>query len=365
MPPLRDLLRHPVPRVVAVAHLLVLAWLVCLGALLRGHEPSLRAVARWTLVEWDARHYVAIAERGYGEPHLASFFPLFPLASRAAGVAAGGPLGGALLVSGLAHVAAGWLLYHLVRSQASPRVARDSVLLLLAFPAAFVAVLPYTESLFLALCLGCLLAARDERPLAAGLLGALACMTRLNGVALVGALAVEYVVLQRGRRSAWRSLAAASLPACGLVVHLALNWAVYGSPFQFLGVLQGSYEKVIAWPHVGLVEELRTMRARRFPEYFTVGVCNLLGTALAWAGAAYAVRRMRASDAAFAVLSALLISVQSWWLSSLRYAYVIPAVHVALAAVRRPAWLRALVVGGCLALQAVLAVQFARARWAF
>ena len=63
--------------------------------------------------------------------------------------------------------------------------ARRTVVLIAFFPAAVFFSAAYTESLFLALSVGVLLAARRERWALAGALGALAAATRSMGVLLI------------------------------------------------------------------------------------------------------------------------------------------------------------------------------------
>jgi Gpi18-like mannosyltransferase len=64
-------------------------------------------------------------------------------------------------------------------------------LVLFIFPTAFFLHIPYTESTFLALTVGCFLAARKRKWLLAGILGGLACLTRINGLILCFAILFE------------------------------------------------------------------------------------------------------------------------------------------------------------------------------
>src|SRR5437773_9484952 len=89
-------------------------------------------------------------------------------------------------------------------------------------------------SLFLALVLGSILAAISNRWWLAGVLGALAWMTRANGIILLPTLAVEaihqWIITKRWN---WRWLWIAIVPA-GFAVYLFMNWKVTGDPFAFL-----------------------------------------------------------------------------------------------------------------------------------
>ena len=96
-----------------------------------------------------------------------------------------------LTVVCLASVAAGLLLQKLVLLDDSKVIARRAVWFMFIFPTSYVFHVPYAESVLLAFAIGSLLAARNGRWLLAGILGALACLSRVNGLVLVPTLAVE------------------------------------------------------------------------------------------------------------------------------------------------------------------------------
>ncbi|HVF45057.1 MAG TPA: hypothetical protein VM936_18675, partial [Pyrinomonadaceae bacterium] len=131
---------------------------------------------------WDAPHYLDIARMGYVKEGVESrwvvFYPLYPWLVRAATLFVRDELAAAFLVSTLASVAAGLLLYRLALLDEERAVARAAVFFMFVFPTSYFLHIGYTESLFLALALGTFLAARERRWPLAGLLGALACMTR-------------------------------------------------------------------------------------------------------------------------------------------------------------------------------------------
>ncbi len=119
------------------------------------------------------------------------FFPLFPWLVAAANSVIGVPVAAAFAVSTVASFFVAPMLYRLVRADLGATVARWSAILLLVFPTAYFLHIGYTESLFLALAFGSLWLARSDRWWAAGVLGGLAALTRVNGLVLIPALAVE------------------------------------------------------------------------------------------------------------------------------------------------------------------------------
>jgi hypothetical protein len=146
------------------------------------------------LGRWDSVWYLAIAGAGYGGDGVReAFFPLYPLLVRIAGTPLGSALvGGALVSTALLGVAL-VVLHRLVALDHDRAVARNAVLVTALFPMSFFFSAVYSESLFLALSVGALYAARRERWAWAGALGGLAAMTRSAGVVLLVPLALIYL----------------------------------------------------------------------------------------------------------------------------------------------------------------------------
>lgn len=312
---------------------------------------------------WDAVHYLTIAQEGYSEPHLAVYLPLYPALVSVLRFVTGDTVWAALAVSLVAHVAACLALYRLTGLDEPADVAWRSVVSLLAFPTAAAAVLPYTESLALALTLHAVLALRRGRLVGAGTLAGLATLTRLPSLALVPLFAVE-LALARERPAAPRVAAALGLPLAAVGLYLGLNAVVYGDPLFFLEVQEFNFSKGLAWPWVGMNAAWESLQ-RTPPEHITVGFSDLLGGGLAWAAALYAFARLRASYAAFALATAVLITCQSWWQSNLRYCLVLFPLHLMIARLTRHSWLATLLLVAGLVFQALLSMQFAKGSWSF
>lgn len=140
------------------------------------------------LRHWDGLWYALIAAEGYGgttETARAAFWPLFPWLMDVGNQLTGWPVEVVgYLISNLAFAAALILLYRLVTLDFPAEVARRTLWALALFPTALFFTAVYTESLFLMLVIGSLLAARQGSWLAAGLVGALAALTRSYGVLL-------------------------------------------------------------------------------------------------------------------------------------------------------------------------------------
>jgi hypothetical protein len=225
---------------------------------------------------WDGEWYLQIATQGYQpDDGSAAFFPLFPLCIKILGVLLGGTdfsyLLAGVLVSAFATIALFILFYELARRELRQELAGRAVFYLAIFPTAFFFSAIYTESLFLALVIGTFLAARHwQKWWLAGLLAALAALTRSVGVALIVPLAWEWwrqnrplklnyagnfkgiqfnfswdVVKPRLKLGLWW----VGLPVVALVGWAIGNWFIFGNPLTFTQVqAQPPWNRSFAFP---------------------------------------------------------------------------------------------------------------------
>lgn len=164
-----------------------------------------------TFAQWDSGWFIGIAEHGYQSKQVTAFFPLYPLVVRGVAEVVRTYVVAGVLVSLASGAIAVILLHRLARPLVGPGSATDGVLFLVLYPLAFVFTAVYSDGLFLALAVGSFLAATQRRSLIAGVLGGLACATRLIGLALLPALVV--LLWPRNRRELHRLVPLALLPA--------------------------------------------------------------------------------------------------------------------------------------------------------
>jgi hypothetical protein len=162
---------------------------------------------------WDCGWYGTILQHGYGfgfpdQPGASNwaFYPLMPLAvatfQELTGVADYRVAG--MLLSTVLFVVALGLVHRYARLLGnSERVAATSVLLIAFMPQGIVFSATYTESLFLALLAGTMVALRQRRYLIAGLGAAALSATRSNGVFIIFFIVVQ-TWLQLGTRAFFR-----------------------------------------------------------------------------------------------------------------------------------------------------------------
>ncbi|MGH9901361.1 MAG: mannosyltransferase family protein, partial [Pyrinomonadaceae bacterium] len=294
---------------------------------------------------WDASHYLDLARDGYaatGEQRFRLvFYPLYPWAVRLFSFITGGDyLVGAFIVSGLASIAAGLLLHRLASLDEEESVARGAVWFLFIFPTSYFLHIGYTESLFLALALGCFLAARNDRWLMAGVLGALAGLGRVNGLVLIPALAVEIIQQYREKGEFDRRWLWAALSGCGFAGYLLLNKHVTGDFFAFLKISREHWQKSLEWPWVGIGATIKSIWWRAPADAQMVGVQELIFIALGLAGTVWCWRAMRPSYGVWMTGNWLLWTGTSFILSAPRYTLIMFPLCVMFArlAARRPLW---------------------------
>ena len=204
----------------------------------------------------DALWFLRIGSQGYAQDDgSGAFFPFYPLLIRVVGTLTGGHwLLAAYLVSNIALIVALVLLYRLTAREFSDSMARKAVLYLCAFPTGFFLFAPYSESLFLALAIGSLYAARTSRWGLAALLGLFAALTRSPGVLIAAPLAIEALLQARQARAGARlrllavGAVAALAPVAGLVGYLGFWQLQIGDWRHPIDLQRTGWGKERAWP---------------------------------------------------------------------------------------------------------------------
>ncbi len=203
-----------------------------------------------SLTSWDGWYYLGIVRDGYHADAVAgayrdvAFLPLYPGLVRllsfpwpdAAGLVA-------VLLSNVLFLLALGQLSLLGALQVGRRRGAWAAVLMAVYPFASAYAMSYTESLFLLLTVSAFLAAERDRRTLAGILLALACLTRLQGLVLVVPLGLLML-----RRTAWRPtrslLWLAPAPAAAALFLLWVG-SLSGSTTAYLDAQQ-------AWGRLGI-----------------------------------------------------------------------------------------------------------------
>lgn len=176
---------------------------------------------------WDVAWYLRILTEGYQAGNgTDAFHPLYPWLAYPLTRAGIDPLLALMIVSNLATLAFLFLFVRMVAVEAGPAQAQTASQLLLFFPLTFILFAPYNEGLFLSLSALTLWCARQRKWWWAGVTGALAVLTRQQGILLVFPLIWELWEAHTGdaRRllRSWRCWLAVGLIPLGLAL-----WVLY------------------------------------------------------------------------------------------------------------------------------------------
>jgi hypothetical protein len=365
-----------------VAILRIALGLAGLLTMLLDPRPLLRDIAAWTALEvldgrpwtllfsiwqrWDALWYQEIATEGYrAGNNTAAFFPLFPLLSRIASLPfLGNVVLGELAVTTIACVAAFVFLYRLTRVEIGRRAAIVTVLLVALSPVGFFLVAPYSEALFLATTAGSFWFARERRPWLAGMAGAAAGLTRLQGGLLL--LPLGYLAWRdlRAGRLTPRNAPAWILPAVGVFLALAFPRVVVGETGSPFG-LQQAWGARLTPPWESIGDALGHIARSGDP----IEVLNLFAVVGLTALAVYGFRRIPPEYGLYALASLALLWLRdtenlSPLMSAARYSLVIfPCFMVAAQLLRARRGLAVGILAISSVIQIVLFVYWVR--WGF
>jgi len=205
--------------------------------MLRG-RPSVLAGFR----RWDGRWYQAIATHGYLPVHHAHhqtpwpFFPLFPLVMRA-GATTGVPVAlVGIAVNHLCFLAALIAIHRLALRHTSAQAATFAVWCTALGPLAFVFSMLYPSAVFFAASAWAFLALEEDHDLTAGLAGAVAAMSRPNGIIVVVVLIFTTGFVAR------RVIRVAGPAFVALGVWILYNALRTGDPLRFVNAKAAWHE---------------------------------------------------------------------------------------------------------------------------
>ncbi len=179
---------------------------------------------------WDGNWYLSISKDGYfikpGEESNVVFFPLYPLTVKMVKTITALPWETAgMLVSIMAIILATSFLYKEIKEQWDKDTAKRSLFYMLIFPSAFFFSIVYTEALFILLAILCFYNLRKEKWWLAGLMAALATLTKTMGIIFLPISLLAYILKYRKVRAnvLWLMLPIVSLGAWMIYCHYQLG----------------------------------------------------------------------------------------------------------------------------------------------
>ena len=211
---------------------------------------------------WDAQHYLDIAQIGYHGIDIA-FFPLYPLLIHIFGKLIGDNLIAGLIISNVAFLVALGYLYALTKKEfGDDNTAFHAIFYTAIFPTAIFFSAIYTESLFLALTVASVYYARRGNFITSGIVGALAALTRVEGILV--ALPLLYEVWRgwrEGQSTALvRGIAGVALVPAGLLIYMLYLYALVGDPMAFQKI-QVDWNRHLSFPWVSIANTVKMIAA--------------------------------------------------------------------------------------------------------
>lgn len=346
------------------ARLVLVAFATLAVAVFRPDALGDGLVGLWN--RWDGPHFIELAAGGYGpptDPARIVLLPLFPLTVRLGSVVLP-PFWAAVAIALVASVAAAIGLYRLISLDGSRDLAKAGVLAMIVFPTGYAFVAPYSEAMFLALAVWSFVAIRRDDVRLAGILGALAALTRIQGIFLLPALGLEYFLAGRriGRDFLWILFVGS-----GLLAYLAVNQLYFGDPLHFLAV---QHDTFTVWnvPPWEVISNLVSGSLSGPPSEFWVTIfvaplaaIMLLGAVTAWTLVS---RHSRPSYALYTAISLIAFASLSWPISVPRYILGVFPIFIAVGSSFRTALGSAALIA-CVLLLGMFTTLFAIGHWAF
>jgi Gpi18-like mannosyltransferase len=281
----------------------------------------------------DSAWYYGVASKGYD--HRAfdtstaanwAFFPLHPLAWRAAEAITGEWVWSGVVLSNLLGFAGFCLLWSLARKlSGSDGIADNVVLFALFWPSAYFSMLPYSEALFLVLVVGTFLLDMSKRSGFAPIIGGLASAARVNGTFLAPALLVDR--WYRGERRI-RDIAPLAIIGTGIAIYMAYLWWLTGNPLAFKDI-QVAWGRQFHAPWTALLNYIN--RPLQLATPWNPKLLNFVVTIIALGTVVTCWKRKWRGLSVFTLLTVLAPLCTGTLMSMHRYVSVAPGVFLGLA----------------------------------
>jgi Gpi18-like mannosyltransferase len=316
----------------------------------------------------DVWWYRDIARNGYERTPFVdnrhvnwAFFPSWPMVLRICGKLFSRMLLPGMILANLLFLVAVVCLYQLVRMDFGAEVARLSALLLLTFPATYYCWRPGPEALFALLIITSLWCARRDCWIGAGLLGALATLTRGQGILLFPTLGyIYYRQYQTSKQHRPAALALFALPAA-LLGFMFYMGRITGDPLASFHIQRATaWDSNLSYPMAAIFDYFQTPRIIDHYGWdltivsfvFALGAIGLM--VLMWRN-----RTIPREYLIYTFLSIYLIVSRHTLCGSLRYMVPIFPLFLVLALViRKRPLLQNMVFSGFLALQTFYFIYF-------
>ncbi|MBI4032987.1 MAG: hypothetical protein HY377_00485 [Candidatus Blackburnbacteria bacterium] len=280
-------------------------------------DPSAPYLA-WIWANFDGRHFLDIAANGYQRTNFA-YFPLYPAAIWLFGrISLIPPLYLGILISSLSLLASMFVLYKIIRLDYKDNIASLALLFLCLLPLSFFYHSVYPDSLFLLLSTTSFYFARKKRWMVSGMFGALTVLTRLSGVALIPALALEWYL--QNKKITLRGLVAPTLTLLGLFIYMLYLNSNFGDPLLFQKSMSAWQQQNWVFPPQVIWRYLKIFWSvdKTFLVYW-VAVLEFVSLFTYLALSIYVWRKIRASYGLFMIVLLTLVAFTGTFAGTPRY----------------------------------------------
>lgn len=294
-------------------------------------------------LKWDANNYVRIATLGYegyteqvnGENLYTTlvFFPLYAWMIKIVNLVINNVNLAALVASTACFVGGCCYFYGAIAMDYGKNIAKKSLAFLAVFPFGLFYGAMMPESAFLLTVAACFYYTRKHKWAAAGIAGALAGLSRMQGIVMIAVTGAEWLEYYKPitmiKEKRVKELVtnifikAIWIPfmGIGLLIYFLINYHITGDPFKFL-----EYQSVV-WGNEGQYfgKTVSDVWNRAFTNEltgvtrFTAGIAALAFFVMAVVLMIYGIRRIHNRYILFLVFYVIMCYTHGWLISSGRY----------------------------------------------
>ncbi|MFI5205335.1 MAG: mannosyltransferase family protein, partial [Candidatus Paceibacterales bacterium] len=203
---------------------------------------------------WDAGHFLAIAQNGYTSREQYAFFPLYPLLISLLNEVGFNILAAGMVLSFIFTALDLIFLVKLLKLDFSESIVQKTLIFLLIFPASFYLFLPYSESLFLLLAVLSFYFYKKRNYPLSFLFASLSSITRLAGLAVILALWADAVFKDKKLLKNKQKFIIFLAPLGFLAFCLFLKIKT-GDPLYFL-IAERDWQRILSIPGISIADTL-------------------------------------------------------------------------------------------------------------
>lgn len=294
-------------------------------------------------LKWDANNYVRIATLGYGGYTeelngetlytTLAFFPLYAWMIKLVNLVISNVNLAALVASTACFVGGSCYFYGAISLDYGKNIAKKSLAFLTVFPFGLFYGAMMPESAFFLTASACFYYTRKHKWAAAGIAGALAGLSRMQGVVLIAVTGAEWLeyykpiamIKEKRVKELVKNIFTKAIwipfMGIGLLIYLGINYHITGDPFKFL-----EYQSVV-WGNEGQYfgKTVSEVWNRAFTNEltgvtrFTAGIAAIFFFVMAVVLMIYGIRRIHNRYILFLVFYVIMCYTHGWLISSGRY----------------------------------------------